>query len=190
MFQVRILNEKWHNERKGAEDVAIVLGMDGFHYYRKELDAMPDPVESHRRRGAPFTFNVKKFKETVQRLKQSDERILAPSFDHSVKDPVEQDICIEPHHRIIVIEGNYILLDEPYWRDIAGMFDSTWLVTLPRQSARKRLSRRHVASGVAISEQEALERVDCNDLPNGDLAMSHLVGKPSVIIDNGQDISF
>jgi pantothenate kinase len=32
-----------------------VIGMDGFHYYKSELDTMEHPAEAHRRRGAPFT---------------------------------------------------------------------------------------------------------------------------------------
>ena len=38
-----------------------VVPMDGYHYYRKELDTFPDAAEAHRRRGAPFTFNANRF---------------------------------------------------------------------------------------------------------------------------------
>lgn len=37
----------------------IVVPMDGYHYYKHELDAMPDPEAMHARRGAPWTFNVR-----------------------------------------------------------------------------------------------------------------------------------
>lgn len=35
-----------------------VIPMDGYHYYKHELDAMPDPKALHARRGAHWTFNV------------------------------------------------------------------------------------------------------------------------------------
>ena len=31
--------------------------MDGYHYYRSELDEMSDPELAHARRGAEFTFD-------------------------------------------------------------------------------------------------------------------------------------
>ena len=37
---------------------------------------------------------------------------LFPSFDHAVGDPKEAEIHIEPHHRVVLIEGNYLLLGE------------------------------------------------------------------------------
>ena len=33
-----------------------------------------------------------------------------PSFDHAVGDPVERDIEVCKEHRIVLIEGNYVLL--------------------------------------------------------------------------------
>ena len=33
-----------------------------------------------------------------------------PSFDHRVGDPVDDDIVVEPEHRVVLIEGNYVLL--------------------------------------------------------------------------------
>jgi pantothenate kinase len=41
--------------------VAVVVPMDGFHYYRRELDAMADPTAAHARRGAPWTFDAAKY---------------------------------------------------------------------------------------------------------------------------------
>ena len=33
-----------------------------------------------------------------------------PSFDHNVKDPVEDDIEVLEHHRVVIVEGNYLHL--------------------------------------------------------------------------------
>jgi pantothenate kinase len=89
-----------------------VVSMDGFHYYRKELDAMDDS-EAHLRRGAPFTFNSRSFKEALHRIKYSENSVvLLPSFDHSKCDPTENEISVLPHHRVVLIEGNYLGLNE------------------------------------------------------------------------------
>lgn len=60
---------------------SVVLPMDGFHYYKHELDQMEDPVYAHIRRGAPFTFNVEAFYECLKRIRRQEE-VFAPSFDH------------------------------------------------------------------------------------------------------------
>jgi len=84
--------------------------MDGYHLTRAQLSAMPDPETAHARRGAEFTFDGEGFLGFVQTLRQpvttSAGTIYAPSFDHAVKDPKENDIAILPSHRIIVFEGN------------------------------------------------------------------------------------
>jgi len=64
----------------------ILIGEDGFHYYRAELDTFPDPVEALARRGAPHTFNGEKFVALVKLLKvHPRDELRAPSFDHRVK---------------------------------------------------------------------------------------------------------
>lgn len=70
---------------------------------------MPNPLEAHARRGAPFTFDPAALKKLVQKLKESIEAeapaIYAPSFDHAKKDPVEDDIAILATQRVLVFEG-------------------------------------------------------------------------------------
>lgn len=105
---------------------AVVLPMDGFHYTRAQLDAMPDPAHAHARRGAPFTFDANAFVACVQHVASlcgmccqvaspghhhcTDQPIPVPSFDHAAGDPVDGDIVIEPRHSIVLVEGNYLLL--------------------------------------------------------------------------------
>lgn len=71
---------------------------------------MPDPENAHARRGAEFTFDGEGFLRLVQDLRKrvtlSSATIFAPSFDHAVKDPKENDIAILPSHKIVLFEGN------------------------------------------------------------------------------------
>lgn len=74
-------------------DVAIALPMDGFHLYRSQLDKMEDPAEAHARRGAPWTFDPDGLFKCLTTLR-SRGWVLAPSFDHGVGDPKENDIVV------------------------------------------------------------------------------------------------
>ncbi|CAK7346477.1 unnamed protein product [Dovyalis caffra] len=75
-------------------DIAAVLPMDGFHLYRSQLDEMENPEEAHARRGAPWTFAPTLLLRCLEKLRKEGS-VYAPSFDHGVGDPVEEDIFID-----------------------------------------------------------------------------------------------
>jgi pantothenate kinase len=145
--------------------------MDGYHLTRAQLSAMPDPVHAHDRRGAAFTFDGASFFNLIRQIRQPltpNSLILhAPSFDHALKDPKENDIPIEPTTRILVFEGNYLSLDKDPWNKAAGLMDELWFVEVDFETAKARLVPRHVKAGIASNEKEAERRVVENDLVNG-----------------------
>ena len=151
-------------ERLGP--LAIVIPMDGYHYYRRELDRMSDPEEAHRRRGAPFTFNAEKFVRDVAAARLSG-RGLFPSFDHGVGDPVEGEICLTPGHKVVIVEGNYVLLDDPPWSQLRREFDESWFLDVDVEVCKERVRKRFVETG--RDEQTARFRVTYNDGPNAEL---------------------
>ncbi|PFH58223.1 hypothetical protein XA68_14002 [Ophiocordyceps unilateralis] len=155
---------------RAADEPATFVPMDGFHLTRAALSAMPDPTLAHARRGAAFTFDAPKFLALVQALRKSPAGpapVLAPSFDHAVKDPRDDDIVVLPSHRVVLLEGNYMALDEPVWRDAAALLDELWFVQVDDDVARRRLRERHVRAGIARHLEEADRRVTENDLVNG-----------------------
>lgn len=145
--------------------------MDGYHLSRTQLDALPDPVNAHARRGAAFTFDGDSFLTLVKKLREplcpESRTLFAPSFDHAKKDPVADDIAIAPSMRIIIFEGNYLSLNKSPWKDAAELMDELWFVDVDFAVARKRLVHRHVKAGIAKDEEEAARRADENDLVNG-----------------------
>lgn len=147
-------------------EVAIVIPMDGYHYYRRELDAMPDPAEARRRRGAPFTFNAGKFTADLQSAKERGSGRF-PSFDHGIGDPVEGAIVLSPTHRIVMIEGNYLLLNQSPWCDLRPVFDETWYLDVPLDTCKERVFQRHIVTGK--DEATARIRVETNDGFNAEL---------------------
>lgn len=145
-------------------DALAIIPMDGFHYYRHELDSMQDPVNAHARRGAPFTFNADKFVETLINAKQQGKGDF-PSFDHVHGDPVENDIHLNSGTKIVLVEGNYLLLNESPWSQLKErVFDESWFLYVPLEECHRRLCARHMKTG--LNHQEALTRVESNDSIN------------------------
>lgn len=183
---VDLLNEGSFRAKKGEEksrsSFAISVSVDGFHYTRKHLDNLSNREEAYLRRGAPWTFDVDGIVKLVKLLKDSAavpvsarKLITAPSFDHALKDPVDDDIQIEPGTSIIIVEGNYLLLDAATWREISELVDLKIFVDVEADCARNRVAKRHVAAGIEDTYGKALARFDGNDAVNGDLIRKNLV---------------
>lgn len=172
---VQRINKMWPqkapkmDELVDSPDVAIVLPMDGFHLYRSELDAMKDPKEAHARRGAPWTFDPARLLKCLQTLR-SQGSVYAPSFDHGIGDPVEDDIFVTLQHKVVVVEGNYLLLEEGLWKDISTTFDEKWFIDVDLDTAMERVLKRHISKS-GRSPDEAKRRIDYNDRPNAEMIM-------------------
>jgi pantothenate kinase len=145
----------------------VVIPMDGYHYYRSELDKMDNPQQAHLRRGAPFTFNATRFVDDLIKARNAGKGIF-PGFDHGVGDPVENEITLSRSHKIVLVEGNYLLLDTDPWCLLREkVFDITWYLDVPLEECIQRLCKRHVQVG--YSEEEARHRVALNDGINAEL---------------------
>lgn len=131
--------------------------------------SLQDPQDAHFRRGAHDTFDAEAFVAFVRSLRDpalAGQTILAPSFDHAVKDPVEDSIHILPEHRIILIEGLYVALSIPPWAAAAEELDERWVLTVEESIARERIAARHLRAGICPTREAALHRADANDLPS------------------------
>ncbi|KAI1848123.1 hypothetical protein JX266_005836 [Neoarthrinium moseri] len=155
------------------------------------LSTFDDPSMAFRKRGAPFTFDVSRLIDKIRELKAlpvtgnkaAETFIAAPSFDHAVQDPIAEDIQISSQSRVVIIEGNYTLLDKAPWSKIASSVDERWFVDVSRDVAKERLVARHLAAGIETSREAAMIRAEDNDIPNGDLIRAHLL-EPDVRIIN------
>jgi pantothenate kinase len=155
----------------GSMPIAAVLPMDGFHLSRATLDTMPNRAEAYARRGASWTFDATGVISLVKELSESrfgapKKTIIAPSFDHAFKDPVEAGIILRPEIQFVLLEGNYLLLDVEPWDKIKEFVDETWFVDVNPALATERIAKRHIESGIELDRERALERVRGNDLLN------------------------
>ncbi|KAI0487009.1 P-loop containing nucleoside triphosphate hydrolase protein [Xylaria cf. heliscus] len=173
---------------KFQRPIATSLAMDGFHYTRAYLDTLPNHIEAHARRGAPWTFDADGVVDLLKTLSASrvtaePVAILAPSFDHKVKDPVAEAIRIEPETEIVIVEGNWLLLDREPWTQIPQYVDDTWFVDVRPELASHRIALRHISAGIENTWEAAMARVDANDLLNGDEVRKHLL-EPKVRVES------
>ena len=151
------------NFRTG-DDLATVVPMDGFH--------LPNSILKERRltksKGAPETFDADSFVELINRLHEfPDQSIMCPAYDREIHDPVKNAITIQPRNRLIIIEGNYLLLNDSPWNTIRTKMDEVWYIDTPLKTIKERLFYRHIAGGT--SKEEAERKVISVDLPNVEL---------------------
>ncbi|PYI07702.1 phosphoribulokinase/uridine kinase [Aspergillus sclerotiicarbonarius CBS 121057] len=186
--------------RSELPNQTALVSMDGFHLSRATLDSLPNREEAYIRRGAPWTFDAARFVVFVQQLRQwadstpltseaSDPAVIyAPSFDHEAKDPVENGIAITSDASIIILEGNYLLLNEEHWRDVSQLVDYRIFVDADVQEARERVARRHVHAGIEKTLEDGFRRVDSNDYLNA-LHIQEKLITPDLVIKSVTEVA-
>ncbi|KAF5376882.1 hypothetical protein D9615_007243 [Tricholomella constricta] len=182
----------------GAEPVgdttsrALLIGLDGWHLSRAQLDQLPDPKLAHDRRGIHWTFDGPGYVDFVRSLREplnpDTPIITAPSFDHAMKDPTYDDVTVHPYHRIVIIEGLYTFLSIAPWNEAGLLLDERWHIQIDIDTAQGRLIKRHVVTGVAKDMAEAVWRAEENDMPNGRFVIANTL-EPTRIIHNIDDPS-
>jgi pantothenate kinase len=150
----------------GATESAAVIAMDGFHYDDGVLEA----CGLRDRKGSPATFDVGGFRHMLLRLRACDEaEVAVPVFDRRLEISRAAAHIIAAKVRVLVIEGNYVLLDREPWRQLAPLFDLTVMLRASRGLLENRLIERWLALG--FGEAEARAKVLGNDLPNLDVVL-------------------
>ncbi len=166
--------------RRRMPEKVTVISMDGYHYYRRQLRAMEDPEEAYARRGAPFTFDAERLVNELRLARQKGTGAF-PSFDHSIGDPVERDIELRPGKQVVIVEGNYLLLDDSPWASLKNdVFDETWFLDVDVAECRRRVEDRHIGTG--LTWEEARHRVSINDGPNAELVRDASLRNASRIV--------
>lgn len=130
----------------------VVVPMDGFHRTTAELAARGWVDE----RGTPRTFDAEAYVAMLRRLR-AGETVRAPGFDRSREEPVPAAIEVAAGARLVITEGNYLLLDSAPWSQIRALLDEIWFVEAPEEVRLQRLIARHVEFG--RTPAEARQRV-------------------------------
>ncbi|MFK7994860.1 MAG: hypothetical protein AB8B87_12025 [Granulosicoccus sp.] len=179
------------NDDLPADKPAVVVPMDGFHLDNDILDARGIRAV----KGAPPTFDADGFKSLLQRLsapvsetdphpgsiedKTLSGSIYIPLFDRKMDLARCAAVAVEARHRIVVVEGNYLLLDRPVWRDLAQWFDLTVSLDVPLATLEERLIKRWLDHG--FDREAATERALSNDIPNARVVTAESVSAHFVL---------
>jgi pantothenate kinase len=114
--------------------------MDGFHLADVELDRLG----LRDRKGAPETFDVLGYAALLRRLHEDrDDMIYAPGFERTIEQPIAGAIPVPREARLIVSEGNYLLVDDERWTTVRPLVDEVWYVDLDQPERLRRLVERH-----------------------------------------------
>lgn len=145
-----------------------VVGMDGFHLARTEL------VRLGRldRKGAPDTFDASGFVALLRRLRDNagdnaGEVVYAPRFDRALEEPIACAVPVGQEVALVIVEGNYLLLDAPPWDEVRPLLDECWYLDPGDQVRQARLVARHEHYG--RSPDQARERALGSDERNAQL---------------------
>lgn len=160
----------------GAEVPVVHVPMDGFHLADVELDRLG----LRDRKGAPDTFDALGYAALLRRIREHpDEVIYAPGFERTIEQPIAGAIGVHPAARLIVSEGNYLLVDDPRWRAVRPRFDEVWYVDLAQEERLRRLVERHVRFGKPAAE--AIAWATGTDERNAELIMTTREGADLVV---------
>ncbi|MCK4374587.1 MAG: hypothetical protein KAX19_04630 [Candidatus Brocadiae bacterium] len=154
------------NRTLSGQASAALCPLDGFHFPNAYLDSHFTQDEQGRRvamralKGAPRTFDAESFVPCLRRLRRQPS-VDVPRYDRRLHDPVPGGIHVRPEHRVVLVEGNYLLLDTERWAPVAGLLDLSLFMAQSLEVVRDAMIRRHVRGG--RTEEDALghfERVD------------------------------
>jgi pantothenate kinase len=147
----------------GRQLDAVIVPMDGFHLPNATLDARGLRAV----KGAPETFDADAFVAAVRRLAAADEDVRLPDFDRGVDEPVSDRIVVRAVDAIVIVEGNYLLLDSEPWVSLRTTFDAVGHLDVDPRLRIERLVDRHVRFG--RSRAEAAAFVEASDEVNATL---------------------
>lgn len=148
------------NARADPACSARLVPMDGFHLDNAELDARGWRMV----KGAPETFDVEGFVDLVTRLRDDSADIAYPLFSRAEDRTLPGAGSVAAATRVVVVEGNYLLLSDGGWSKLKALFDATVMLAPPMDVLERRLIARWLEHGLA--PDQARSRARGNDLTN------------------------
>ena len=133
-----------------------VVPMDGFHL----AQAVIDQKGLGDRKGSPETFDPWGFVSLVERLASpaGGGVVYAPKFDRSIEEPLAGAIPVKPADGLVIVEGNYLLLDESPWTQMRPALDLCAYLEIEDAIRIRRLVDRHMRYGKPRREAERFVR--------------------------------
>ncbi len=156
----------------GIEGVGVI-GMDGFHRRQEYIDThtmIRDGREilMAKVKGAHETFDLEALALRLKKI-SNGEKCGWPVYDRILHDPVDDAFIVDSD--IVILEGNYLLLDIEGWNDLTKLADLTIFVSADEDMLKKRLIDRRLACGY---DRDSSERfVEYSDMYNVRFILEH-----------------
>ncbi|GAA4135410.1 nucleoside/nucleotide kinase family protein [Streptomyces tunisiensis] len=161
------LAERLVRELNGTgEPWVAYVPMDGFHLADAELERLG----RRDRKGAPDTFDAAGYAALLRRLRdesEAGEAVYAPAFERELEQPLAGAVPVPPAARLVVTEGNYLLLGTGAWTRVRTLLDEVWFCAADEERRVRRLIARHERFGK--SHEEAVAWVERSDERNAAL---------------------
>jgi pantothenate kinase len=162
-----------------GEQWAAHVPMDGFHL----ADVQLERLGLRDRKGAPETFDAAGYANLLKRVVQELETpVYVPGFDRTLEQPLAGALVVLPAARLVITEGNYLLLDEPAWVRARRVMAAVWFVAGAEPVRIQRLVDRHVEFGK--SPQAAKAWVAEIDQPNADLVSTTAINADRIVVQD------
>ncbi|MDO3702400.1 nucleoside/nucleotide kinase family protein [Micromonospora sp. C28SCA-DRY-2] len=131
---------------------ARLVPMDGFHLAQSELHRLGRAD----RKGAVDTFDANGYVSLLRRLRRLEPTsVWAPAFRRDLEEPIAGAIEVPPEVRLVVTEGNYLLLPDFPWEEVRALLHEAWFLDLDAELRLRRLTARHVAYGRSPEQARA-----------------------------------
>lgn len=142
------------------EHSSVVVSMDGFHFD----DVVLNQRGLRPRKGSPETFDYAGFAALLKRIRAGEPEIAIPVFDRSMELSRAGAAIVGLEAKFVLVEGNYLLLDEEPWSALGELFDYSIFLDAPRGELERRLMERWRGHGK--SDDDARAWIASNDMPN------------------------
>ena len=158
-------------------DVAAYVPMDGFHMKHAKLEGLGTVAD----KGMPHTFEGAAFADFLAGLKAATGPMSGPGYSRKIEDVVEEAFSVPAATRLLVAEGNYLLLSSSPWWRIRPLLDRAVFIEVSREMVQARLMKRHAEEGLFTEDRNRahIERVDLvnydtvmRSKPHADIAIS------------------
>jgi pantothenate kinase len=161
-------------------DLAVYVPMDGFHLSNVELHRLGLTD----RKGAPETFDAAGFAHLLRRIAAGEELVYAPAYSRVLHESVAGVIPVFAGTRLVVVDGNYLLLQREPWVSVRSLLHSVIYVDAPDGVRVPGLLRRQRSRG--LDEEQARDWVERSDEANARLVVATR-GLADVVLTRGED---
>lgn len=152
------------------------VSIDGWHWPNAVLETMPAldadgrPVTMRQRKGSSGSFDVEGILRAIEMLRDAHLPVRLPAYDRRRHDPLPDAVIVPPGVRLVLIEGNYVLVRDEPWRRVADQLDLALYLDVDLDAAREAVIARHIAGGT--SRAEAVAKYNTNDRLNTEVVLA------------------